>query len=151
MKSFSLALATVCALMISVVAGNAGDKKVETVNCPVAGKEIKISAAKTVSYNKATLYVCCDGCKGKVEKDPAKYALKANHQVFKTGQYKQTKCPISGGPMDSSKTVKIGGTEVAFCCGKCQGKAKSASGDDQLSIAFSDKAFKKGFELAKKD
>ena len=54
MKSFSLALAAVCALMISVVASGNAEDKVETVKCPVAGKEMKISAAKTVSYNKAT-------------------------------------------------------------------------------------------------
>ena len=152
MKSFSLAFAAVCALMISVVAvGNAEEKKeAKTVKCPVAGKEIKVSDAKTVSYAKATLYVCCNGCKGKVEKDAAKYALKANHQVFQTGQYKQTKCPISGRALDSTKTVKMGGVDVQFCCAGCQGKAKKASGDDQLKLAFSDQAFKKGFELAKK-
>jgi transcription elongation factor Elf1 len=124
-------------------------KKVTKVNCVVAGKEIEISKAVEVSYRKATAYVCCNNCKAKFEKDSSKYATKSNHQLFQTGQAKQVKCPLSGGDVDSSKTVKISGVSVAFCCGKCQGKVEAAKGDDQLDLAFADKAFDKGFEVKK--
>lgn len=151
MKAFGLALATVCALMISVVGAEEKKEDAKTVKCVVAGKEIKIADAKVVEYKKAKVYVCCNNCKAKAEKDPAKYAVKSNHQLAQTGQYKQVKCPIAGRPSNSSKTVEIAGVKVAFCCGNCQGKASKATGDAQLELAFSDKAFKKGYELAKKE
>ena len=65
-------------------------------------------------------------------------------------QAKQVNCPIAGRPVNSEKTVKMAGVEVGFCCGNCQKKAGSAEGDEQLAIAFSDAAFKKGFEIKKK-
>ncbi|MCP4507119.1 MAG: hypothetical protein GY826_12120, partial [Fuerstiella sp.] len=95
-------------------------KKIETVKCPVAGKEIKIADAKTVSYRKANVYVCCDNCKGKMEKDTAPFAAKANHQLVRTRQFRQTKCPLSGGPIDKEQKVKVSGQMVRFCCEKCQ-------------------------------
>ena len=145
-----LGVAVVFAAMFAVFASsNADDKagKVEKVKCVVAGKEIKIADAKVASYKGAKVYVCCAGCKGKVEKTPAKFAVKANHQLTLTGQAKQVKCPLAGRPSDSSKTVDIAGVKVAFCCGGCQGKAKAAKGDAQLELAFSDKAFAKGFKV----
>lgn len=126
-------------------------EKVTKVSCPVAGKEIKISDAKTVSYKDASVYVCCNNCKAKMEKDSAKFAAKANHQLVVTKQAKQVNCPFAGKKTNPEKTASIKGVEVAFCCGNCQGKAKKASGDDQIALVFSDAAFKKGFEVVKKD
>ena len=146
-------LNAVCvALLLAITNGQAGEKKgkVTKVNCVVAGKEISLKDAVKVSYRKATAYVCCNNCKAKFEESSAKYATKANHQLFLTSQAKQTKCPISGGKLDKTKTAKISGTTVAFCCGNCQAKAEKATGDEQLAIAFSDKAFDKGFEVKKK-
>ena len=148
MKAYRIALVAVCAAMISLV-GNADDaeKKVTKVKCVVAGKEINIADAKVVEYKKAKVYVCCGGCKAKMEADASKYAVKANHQLFLTGQYKQVKCPMAGRPVNPEKTVKMGGVTVGFCCPGCQGKASKAEGDAQLKLAFSDAAFKKGFAL----
>lgn len=139
------------ALVFAITSTQAGDKdkKVTKVNCVVAGKEIEISKAVSVKHRGATAYVCCNNCKAKFEKDSSKFATKANHQLFLTSQAKQVKCPIAGRKMDSSKTVEISGVKVAFCCGGCQGKASKAKGDDQLAIAFADKAFDKGFEVKK--
>lgn len=150
MKSFGLALVAVCALVITV-SSNAEEKKDQTLKCPVAGKEIKVSTAKTAEYKGAKVYVCCGGCAGKVKADPKKYAVKLNHQLANTGQYKQVKCPFAGKPVNKDKTVEIAGVKVAFCCGGCQGKANKAKGDKQLELVFSDAAFKKGYELAKKE
>ena len=148
MKSYRIALVALCAAMVSLAAaGNAEEtKKERTYKCPLAGKEIKLATAKQVSYKGKTVYVCCGGCKAKVEKDASKFAEKLNKQLVETGQYVQAKCPISGGPMNKTKTVKIGGVEVAFCCPNCQGKASKAKGDEQLKLAFSDKAFAKVFK-----
>ena len=153
MKSYRIALVAACAALLSLVsATNAEEakKEVTTVKCVVAGKEIKIDGAKTVSYKDATVYVCCNNCKAKMEEDSKQFAVKANHQLFLTGQAKQVKCPIAGRPINDEKTVKMAGVKVGFCCGNCQKKAASAEGDEQLKIAFSDAAFKKGFEINKK-
>ncbi len=153
MKSFVTAASVLLAAMVAVVAvGNAEEaaEKVTKVKCPVAGKEIKISDAKVVSYKKADVYVCCGNCKAKMEKDVTKFAVKANHQLIQTKQAKQVKCPLAGKPADSTKTVKVGGIEVSFCCGNCQGKVAKAKGDEQLELVFSDAAFKKGFEVKEK-
>lgn len=158
-KSLVAVMASCIALML--VAGSFADEKkadatkkkqrkpVTSVKCPVAGKEIKIADAKVVEYKKAKVYVCCDGCKGKMAKDAAPYAVKANQQLLKTRQFRQAKCPISGGKVDKEQRVKIAGTFVKFCCEKCKKKAEDAKGDEQLAIAFSDKAFAKAFVLAK--
>ena len=152
MKRF-MSVAVVFAAMFAVFASsNAEDKakKVEKVKCVVAGKEIKIADAKVAAYKDAKVYVCCGNCKSKVEESPEKFATKANHQLTLTGQAKQVKCPIAGRPSDSSKTVEIGGVKVAFCCGGCLKKAKSAKGDAQVELAFSEKAFAKGFKVTAK-
>lgn len=140
------------ALVVALANTQAEEKaeKVTKVKCVVAGKEIEISKAVSVSYRKATAYVCCNYCKAKFEKDSTKFATKANHQLFQTSQAKQIMCPLSGGDVDSTRPARISGVSVAFCCGKCQGKVKAAKGDEQLALAFADKAFDKGFEVKKK-
>jgi len=152
MKNIMLLSGACLALVLALTNTQAEEKakKVTKVKCVVADKEIEIAKAVSVSYRKATAYVCCNNCKAKFEKDSSKYATKANHQLFLTSQAKQVKCPISGGDVDSTKTAKVSGVSVAFCCGKCQGKVKAAKGDDQLALAFADKAFDKGFEVKKK-
>lgn len=152
MHKLTMFSAVCLALVTALASTQAGDKdkKVTKVNCVVAGKEIEIAKAVSVKYRNAKAYVCCNACKAKFEKDSSEYATKANHQLFLTKQAKQVKCPIAGRDMDSSKTVKISGVSVAFCCAGCQGKASKAKGDEQLALAFSDKAFDKGFEVKKK-
>lgn len=160
MKNSMMALFASVTLMFVVSGISADEKKadnkkktpkpVTTVNCPVAGKEIKIADAKVVEYRKAKVYVCCDGCKGKMEKDSTAFAAKANQQLVTTRQFRQTKCPMSGGKIDKDQKVKVGGTMVKFCCDKCKGKAEGAKGADQLAMVFGDEAFEKAFVAAKK-
>jgi len=152
MKNAILFSGVCLALVVALTNTQAEEKakKVTKVKCVVADKEIEISKAVSVSYRKATAYVCCNNCKAKFEKDSSKFSTKSNHQLFQTNQAKQVKCPISGGDVDSSKTVKVSGVTIAFCCGKCQGKVEAAKGDDQLALAFADKAFDKGFKVTKK-
>lgn len=51
-------------------AANAVSIKPQT-KCPVMGGEI--DKALFVDYEGKRIYVCCDGCIGKIKKDPAKY------------------------------------------------------------------------------
>ena len=147
-------LAAFAALTFVVSAGSAEDKpekkEVTTTKCPVAGKEIKIADAKTVSYRKANVYVCCDKCKAKMEEDAKPFAVKANQQLLQTKQYRQAKCALTGGPINKEQKSKVSGTVVKFCCEKCKGKVDAAKGDEQLALVFSDTAFEKGFVAVKK-
>ena len=154
-KPYFALLAAFAALAFVVSTGNAEDdkpkkpKEVTTTKCPVAGKEIKIADAKVVEYKKAKVYVCCDNCKGKMEKDATAFATKANAQLVQTKQSRQTKCPLTCGKVDKEQKVEVGATMVGFCCGKCKGKVEEAEGDEQLAMIFSDEKFDKAFAAVK--
>jgi YHS domain-containing protein len=120
-----------------------------SAKCLVAGKP-DAKEDKFAEYKGAKVYFCCDNCKGKFTEAPAKIAVAANHQLASTKQFKQTKCPLSGGKLDDSKTVEVGGVKVAFCCENCQGKVAKTEGDAQKELVFGDKAFEKAFEIVKK-
>ena len=117
------------------------------IKCPVSGKAV--TADSKISENGVDTYFCCNNCPKAYKADPAKFATKANHQHVATGQFVQIKCPLTGKPCKADQKVKIDGVEVAFCCGNCKGKAEKATGDEQLGLAFADKAFKIGFEKKK--
>ena len=140
------AIVSVMALSVSVWA--ADEIELKDVKCVLNPKgAAKASAA--VDYKGKQVFFCCNNCSGKFEKDPAKYAVAANAQLVKTKQAKQVKCPISGHDIDKDQKAKVGGLDVYFCCGNCQGKVAKAEGKDKLEIVFSDKSFKKGFEVVK--
>jgi YHS domain-containing protein len=126
----------------------AADVKLDGVKCPVSGKPAV--AAASAGYEGGKVYFCCNDCKASFEKDPAKYAAKANHQLVATGQAKQASCPISGEPIKNDKSVKVSGATVYFCCDNCKDKVAKATGDEQVNLAFGDAAWKKGgFKVGK--
>jgi hypothetical protein len=78
---------TVLALALGLVfagAGFADDKPINTV-CPKSGKAADGSTVATVKDGDKSVKIatCCNGCKGKVEADPAKFvaAAKANKKA----------------------------------------------------------------------
>lgn len=151
MKRFVTAMAVICMVASATVwAAEKAEINLENVKCLVAPTKAA-SAEKSSDYKDGKVYFCCDGCKGKFEKDKEKFAKQANHQLVATKQFKQKACPLSGGDVNPEKTVKINGVEIGFCCGNCQGKVAAAEGDAQLELVFSEKAFKNGFEKVKKD
>ena len=119
------------------------------VKCLVNPKA-KAKEDKVADYKGGKVYTCCGGCLAKFKKSPEKFVTMANHQLVSTKQFKQAKCPISGGKINASKTCEVGGVKVAFCCGKCQGKVAGAKGKEQAELVFGEKAFKNGFVAAKK-
>ena len=162
----------VCALLLSVAglmaAGSTADEKKpaeksisapgETVppqkeepkfeaKCPVSGAAAKKEQA--AKYKEKEVYFCCGDCKAAFEKDNTKHVVKANHQLVQTKQYRQAKCPLTGGDLNKEQVAKINGVNVQFCCEKCQGKAAAASPEEQLTMAFSEEAFKKAFVVRK--
>lgn len=106
-----------------------------------------VKASQAVDYKGGKVFFCCKGCAGKFAKDPSKFAEMANQQLYATGQYQQTGCPISGGDVDDEAVVSVNGVDVKMCCGNCVKKVESqADGAAQARLVFSDKAFQKGFE-----
>jgi YHS domain-containing protein len=121
---------------------SAAESPLANLKCPVSGKAV--DATKFSDYNGGKVYFCCDGCKGKFDKDSTAFAAKANHQLVASGQFAQKGCPLSGGKTKDGTEVDIAGVKVSFCCNNCQGKVAKATGDDQIKLAFGD-TFAKGF------
>ena len=144
MQKLSLSAAVVACLCFCLSANAADEAK---LTCPVSGKAAtKDHAAK---YKEGQVYFCCDNCPKAFEANTKKYATKANVQLVSTGQYKQTKCPLSGEALNPSTAVKVGDLSVSFCCDKCKAKYEAAKDKKQMQMVFGDKAFAKAFEKSK--
>lgn len=139
-----IATLSLFAFVASIVADEA--KKEFKATCPVA-KTKAAKEDKSAEYRGAKVYFCCGGCPDAFKKDTAKYSTRANMQLVETAQAKQVKCPLSGGELNADTKITVGDAEVAFCCNNCKGKVEKATGDEQLSLVYSDKAFDKGFKV----
>jgi YHS domain-containing protein len=113
--------------------------------CPIAGSPAM--EGLSVDYKGGKVYFCCAGCPESFQENPKAHAVAANKQLFVTGQAKQTACPLSGHPADSSKSVMVDGKAVAVCCNDCLGKVKGAEGAELDAMLFSDEAFDKAFKV----
>lgn len=148
MKRLSLCFAVLCS--VAVAAAYAADVKLEGVKCIVAAKN-DAKADKSLDYRDGKIYFCCDNCPKSFEKDKAKFATKANHQLVQTAQTKQGKCPLSGGDLDKNTEITVAGAKVQFCCDKCKGAVEKLKGDEQIEKVFADAAFDKAeFKVEKK-
>lgn len=143
MKKYTLSFAALLVAMI--VAAVYAEVKLEGVKCPISGQPVK--ADKTVDYKGAKVYFCCENCPKSFNAE--KNATKANAQLFQTAQAKQKACPLSGKDIDASTKIKVGDTEVAFCCNNCKGAVSKAKPEEALEMVFANKAFDKGFEIPK--
>jgi hypothetical protein len=148
-KKLSAILVAVSACCFALALQAEDKEEKYQAKCPVSGKDAIDTVA--VAYKDAKVYFCCPGCPGAFEKDTAKYAAKANQQLVGTKQAVAVKCPIAGRPINAATAIDVQGVKVAFCCNNCKGKAAKASGDEQLELVFGDAAFKKGFEVKKKE
>ncbi len=135
-------------LSASVFAGDEVDLK--DVKC-VMNPKGAAKATSSAEYNGGTVYFCCDNCKGKFTAEPKKFTAAANAQLVATKQAKQVNCPLMGKPAKDDVTVKVAGVEVNLCCAGCKKKVEGKEGADQVELVFNAKAFKKGFEMAKKE
>ena len=101
------------------------------------------------AYKEKEVYFCCDKCKAKFEAEPAKFEVKANHQLVQTKQFRQKKCPISGEDFVKEQSAKVANVNVRFCCEKCKGAVQSAEADAKLAMIFAETTFKKAFVAVK--
>ncbi len=118
-----------------------------TAKCPVSGEAAVIE--QFTAYKEKQVYFCCDKCKAAFEAEPAKFEVKANHQLVQTKQFVQKKCPLTGGPLDKEQSVRVSNVTVRFCCEKCKGSVQSATADEKLEMIFAEKAFKKAYVATK--
>lgn len=145
MKKLAIVVAATLLLGVSAASVLHAEEEAKSCGlCPLSGKPAQKEVA--VEYKGKQVYFCCPGCPAGFEKDPEKFAKKVALQWLVTDQIVQVACPLSGGPVDAEKTVKLAdGAEVAFCCGNCQGKVAKAAPEDALAMIFG--TLEKGFTL----
>lgn len=123
--------------------------KVEGVKCMFMVRK-DVNPEKFAEFEGGKVFFCCDNCLKRFNTDPKAHATKAHHQLVRTGQVKQTACPISGHEVDKDVVTEVGGVKVAFCCADCQGKVTGAESDDaRVEMIFGADGYKRGF--SKKD
>jgi hypothetical protein len=142
-KTLSLT-AVIVASLCFCVSVKAADEK---LTCPVSGHDAsKEHAAK---YKDGQVYFCCDDCPKAFEAKVKKFAAAANAQLVASGQYKEVKCPFSGGKLNPATSVEVAGVNVTFCCEKCQAKVTKANKEARVKMVFNDKSFDKAFAKSK--
>lgn len=114
------------------------------VKCLVDPKRM-VKEEFTADHRAGKIYFCCGGCLKAFQADPTKFSAQANMQLVSTKQFAQTACPLTDGDIDSSKTISVGGQDVAFCCGSCQQKVEAAAEQERVAMIFADEAFEKSF------
>ncbi|MFO0921502.1 MAG: hypothetical protein U0905_03330 [Pirellulales bacterium] len=139
------------AMMMAAMVGFVGTAFAVTTKDPLADVKCflmpqkNIKEDKSVDYKDGKVYFCCPNCVKKFSESKDKYEAKANHQLVLTEQYKQEVCPFSGGKLDSSTAIEVGGTKVSFCCNNCKGSAEKMAEEERVEKIFG----KEGFEKAK--
>jgi len=94
-----------------------GTGQMKQVACPMSGKPCNPDQSTEIDGVKVSF--CCENCKGAVDKADDKVAKALGGDNMTKAVTAQTKCPVSGKPIDVSKTVDYQGKTVYFCCGNC--------------------------------
>jgi YHS domain-containing protein len=140
---FSLCVALLA--VVGLIGGSSLSAAEPEIKCPVSGKVIGTDHARDFEGGK--VYFCCENCPKAFEKDTAKFAAKARHQMLLTGQIKQVHCPLTHKAMKAGTEVDVAGTKIAFCCNNCKGAVEKMSPEDQVAKCFANADC---FEPAKK-
>jgi YHS domain-containing protein len=93
--------------------------QIAQVACPLTGKPLNKEAMAEVG--EADVHFCCKNCLAKFNAadDDAKLELVFGKAGMKKGFTHQTKCPVSGKPIDPTSSVEYKGKKVYFCCPNC--------------------------------
>jgi YHS domain-containing protein len=113
--------------------------------CPVSGQKLgSMGATPKVVVNGKPLFICCAGCKSKVESSPDQYLAKfygAKGEEVRPGVFKATLadtkaiaaqkvCPVMDEPLGGMGTplkVDVKGKAVFICCAGCAKKLAAES------------------------
>jgi YHS domain-containing protein len=91
--------------------------QVVQVACPVSGQPFDKEV--TVEVGQAKVGFCCKNCLAKFEAADDDGRLKLVFANLEKGFTRQTKCPVSGKPINPEATVEYEGKKVYFCCPGC--------------------------------
>jgi YHS domain-containing protein len=91
--------------------------QVVQVACPVSGQPV--NKETLVEVGKAKAGFCCENCLAKFNAADDEGKLKIMFADLKKGFTRQTKCPVSGKPIDPTKVVEYKDEKVYFCCPNC--------------------------------
>jgi len=91
--------------------------QVVQVACPVSGQPVNEETLVDVGTAKAGF--CCENCQAKYEAADDAGKLTIMFADLKKGFTRQTKCPVSGKPINPTASVEYKGEKVYFCCPGC--------------------------------
>jgi hypothetical protein len=123
---------------------DAPSKSLAAARCPVTGESV--SKEVFIDYMKGRLYFSSAECIDKYRADRFQYEAKANAQLVITGQFKQTRCPLTGDEFVLGIKMKVCGVDVRFSSADCLKKLKRASADERAELVFV-KGFDKAFAM----
>jgi len=99
------------------------------LECPVTGERVDdesfVAYADEENNVYGRVYMCCDGCQGKVEENLEKLYTSLYLRDKETGKEKDAldleneKCPISGKPVAEGRSIEYNGFIVHLCCPNC--------------------------------
>lgn len=117
-----------------------------TATCLLSGEAANPEFSLT--YHGGKLHFCCESCQQAFTADPAKYAAKANHHLYATGQAQAVSCAFTGRKLKPEIKVSVGGVELPLCCQGCKKTAEEvADGDARIELIFSGEQFNKYFRV----
>jgi YHS domain-containing protein len=91
--------------------------QVVQVACPVTGRPVDVKTFVDVGTAKAGF--CCENCLAKYTAADDEGKLKIMFVDLKKGFTRQTKCPVSGKPINAEHIVEYKNENVYFCCPNC--------------------------------
>lgn len=120
--------------------------------CPIMGHTV-IPESFVVYEDKENnvhgrVYMCCDGCSKKVEKNLAKLyqtlyrTNPKNGKPKKPKDLKNTECPMTGEPVAEDASIEYNGMIVHLCCLECA-KGFLKKPDEKLTKLLPEKHLKK--------
>ena len=123
MRKTAFAILITLALVGAVAARVTVDEKKNTTNksCPVSGGPV--SEKFRTEYKGQFVYLCCEGCVNEFNKNPDAFVAKMSKEERDAIAINET-CPVSGEPIDKTKSVENEGRKVYFCCDHCVEKYK---------------------------
>src|SRR5437867_4470445 len=115
---FALLLSVMLAGVVAARTPADGSEKKNVTNkmCPVSGGPV--SEKYRAEYKGQYVYMCCEGCLKEFNQSPDKFVAKLSkedQEAIKTNEV----CPVSGEPVDKTKSLEFEGRKVYFCCEHC--------------------------------
>ena len=94
--------------------------EIAQVACPLKGHVLDPDLAVAVTVGGVKLKVCCPGCAKKLKTLKGDKKIDAVFASLTKGFTLQSKCPVSGKPIDAAQVVTYQKQKVYFCCPKCK-------------------------------